>query len=97
MYTELIELSITANAGIKVNEEGYVVVSGLELGLDFSSIVIHLDNLLGGGDFGETINNLLSALGPLIWDAVSFKMTVAVYLLNVRSLMGNSKSDCANF
>ena len=29
-----------------------------------------LDNLVGGGDFGDVINNLLSALAPTIWDQV---------------------------
>ena len=42
----------------------------LALGADFTDIKLHLDGLLGGGDFGEAINNLLSALGPMIWDLV---------------------------
>ena len=42
----------------------------MDLGADFDNAVLHLDNLLGGGDFGETINNLLSALAPTIWDQV---------------------------
>ena len=42
----------------------------MNLGADFDNAVLHLDNLLGGGDFGETINNLLSALAPTIWDQV---------------------------
>merc|ERR1712110_936124 len=47
---------------------GFLQVTELELGADFQGISLHLDNLLGGGDFGETINNLLSALAPQLWD-----------------------------
>merc|ERR1712080_173974 len=39
-----------------------------DLTADFNSIKLHLDNLMGGGNFGEAINNLLNALGGYIWD-----------------------------
>ena len=71
MYIELTGLTLNANPGIKIDTEGYMQVTSLALGADFEGIVLHLDNLLGGGDFGETINNLLSVLGPQIWDLVS--------------------------
>ena len=35
---------------------------------ELSSIKVHLDNLLGGGNFGESVNNLLNLLGDYIWD-----------------------------
>merc|ERR1719275_266669 len=40
------------------------------LDADFDDIAVHLDNLVGGGNFGETINNILNLLGPMIWDLV---------------------------
>ena len=33
-------------------------------------IKMHLDNLLGGGNFGESVNNLLNVVGGYIWDQV---------------------------
>ena len=40
----------------------------MKLSADFEGIKLHLDNLMGGGNFGEAINNLLNALGDFIWD-----------------------------
>ena len=40
----------------------------MNLGADFDNAVLYLDN--GDLDFGETINNLLSALAPTIWNQV---------------------------
>merc|ERR1712088_101361 len=68
MYIELSGLVIRAAAGVLIDAEGKVQVTDMNLGADFDNAVLHLDNLLGGGDFGETINNLLSALAPTIWD-----------------------------
>jgi len=68
MYIELSGLAIKAAAGVLIDGEGKVQVTDMNLGADFDNAVIHLDNLVGGGDFGETINQLLSALAPTIWD-----------------------------
>merc|ERR1739844_174175 len=68
MYIELSGLAIRAAAGVLIDGEGKVQVTDMNLGADFDNAVLHLDNLLGGGDFGETINNLLSALAPQLWD-----------------------------
>ncbi len=54
--------------------EGYAQVQDLHLSADFSSIRIHLDNILGGGQFGDAINALLSALGATIWDLVTIHL-----------------------
>ena len=70
MYLELSSLDITAQAGLLINPQGFLQVTGLDLNADFDGAVLHLDNLLGGGDFGETINQLLSALAPMIWNEV---------------------------
>ena len=42
----------------------------MDIAADFTDIAVHLDNLVGGGNFGETINNILNLLGPMIWDLV---------------------------
>merc|ERR1711935_104915 len=68
MYIELSGLAIKGAAGVTIDGEGKVQVTDLTLGADFQGAVIHLDNLVGGGDFGDVINNLLSALAPTIWD-----------------------------
>ena len=72
MYIELSGLAVRGAAGVLIDGEGKVQVTDMNLGADFDNAVLHLDNLLGGGDFGETINNLLSALAPTIWDQVLY-------------------------
>ena len=55
-------------ASVLINEEGFVRVTEMDISANFTSIKLHLDNLLGGGNFGESINNLLNLLGDFIWD-----------------------------
>ena len=71
MYLELNELSLDAQGGLLITADGFLQVTGLKMDAKFQSAVLHLDNLLGGGDFGENINNLLTALAPSIWNEVS--------------------------
>ena len=71
MLLELNELSIDVQGGLLITADGFLQVSGLEMDANFQSANLHLDNLLGGGDFGENINNLLTALAPTIWNEVS--------------------------
>merc|ERR1711997_885902 len=68
MYIELSGLTIKGAAGVTIDGEGKVQITGLTLGADFEGAVIYLDNLVGGGDFGDVVNQLLSALAPTIWD-----------------------------
>merc|ERR1712080_524551 len=68
MWLELYDLILHAKAAVTINAEGYIQVTELDLTADFNSIKLHLDNLMGGGNFGEAINNLLNALGGYIWD-----------------------------
>ena len=103
MYIELTGLTLNANPGIKIDTEGFMQVTSLALGADFEGIVLHLDNLLGGGDFGETINNLLSVLGPQIWDLVSLQWPKSKFSLILKyfqfwpDLMVNFKKHCRNW
>ena len=70
MYIELSQLSIQALAGLVIDANGFLQVTGLDLDADFTEAVLHFDNLVGGGDLGETINNILTAFAPTIWDLV---------------------------
>ena len=79
MWIELTNLDIKADAGLLIDSEGYLQVTGLILGAEFDQAVLHLDDLLGGGDFGEVINNLLSVLAPTIWDLVRFYLTRVIW------------------
>merc|ERR1712107_939586 len=53
-----------------INADGFVEITEMDIAADFTDIAVHLDNLVGGGNFGETINNILNLLGPMIWDLV---------------------------
>jgi len=92
-YIEITGLDISANPGIIIDADGYLQVTELELNAGFQGIKLHLDNLLGGGDFGETINNLLSVLAPQLWDL--FKNDLFNELNKVLvSLLNNELKKC---
>jgi len=63
MYLELFGVTLHAKAAVLINAEGFVEITEMDIAADFDDIAIHLDDLVGGGNFGETINNpLLSEL-----------------------------------
>merc|ERR1711915_239287 len=68
IWLEIYDLDLSASAAVVINEQGFVKVTTMTLSAAFSSIKIHLENLLGGGNFGESVNNLLNLLGDYIWD-----------------------------
>ena len=72
IWLEIYDLDLYASAGVLINEDGYVKVTSMVVSAELSSIKVHLDNLLGGGNFGESVNNLLNLLGDYIWDQVSW-------------------------
>merc|ERR1712037_743438 len=63
MYLELFGVTLHAKAAVLINSEGFVEITEMDIAADFDDIAIHLDDLVGGGNFGETINNILN-LGP---------------------------------
>merc|ERR1711990_1045317 len=63
MFLELFGVTLHAKAAVLINADGFVEITE-------NDIAVHLDNLVGGGNFGETINNILNLLGPMIWDLV---------------------------
>merc|ERR1712215_13388 len=70
MFLELWDLVLKAEAAIKINEQGYVEVTTMDITAEFDHLKIHLDNLVGGGDFGEVINDALNIMGGFIWGEV---------------------------
>merc|ERR1711973_641035 len=70
VYLELYGVTLHAKAAVLVNADGFVEITEMDIAADFTDIAVHLDNLVGGGNFGETINNILNLLGPMIWDLV---------------------------
>merc|ERR1712002_1161417 len=70
MWLEIYGLDAYAKASVLINEEGYIEVTSMDITADFTDIKMHLDNLLGGGPFGESFNNLLNVMGGYIWDQV---------------------------
>ena len=70
MWLEIYGLDIYAKAAVLINAEGFAEITEMDLTADLTDIKMHLDNLLGGGNFGESINNLLNVVGGYIWDQV---------------------------
>ena len=70
MWLEVYDLDIHAKAAVIINEEGYLQITDMNLGANFTDIKIHLDNILGGDNLGDSINNLLNLLGGFIWEIV---------------------------
>merc|ERR1719192_550943 len=68
IWLEIYDLDLFASAAVLINEQGFVRVTQMDVSANFTSIKIHLDNLLGGGNFGESVNNLLNLLGDYIWE-----------------------------
>ena len=55
---------------LKVRNLVSAQVTEMDITAAFTEIKMHLDGLLGEGNLGETINNILNLLGPMIWDLV---------------------------
>ena len=84
MWLEILGLDVYAKAAVLINADGFIEVTEMDITADFTDIKIHLDNLLGGGNFGESINNLLNVLGGYIWDqvkAIPSLNSVFIYIL----------------
>ena len=60
MWVEINGMTLGGMAALNLNEQGFLQVTNLELNAEFSSIKIHFDNLVGGGNLGEVINQILS-------------------------------------
>ena len=45
-------------------------LTSLEMDATFTTMVVYFENLLGGGDLGDTINDIMSELGMAIFEIV---------------------------
>lgn len=94
MFLEINELDLTAKAALTLSEEGFIQVGLLNIDATFGSINVHFDNLVGGGDFGEVINQIISLLGKQIWDLV--KPSVLTEVSNaLMGVLNDALSKCS--
>ncbi|XP_076363897.1 uncharacterized protein LOC143253627 isoform X2 [Tachypleus tridentatus] len=62
-------LDIYLDGGLTVTTDGYLqLADNMAVSIDFSKVSIKLENILGGGSFGDVINALLSSVGKIIFD-----------------------------
>lgn len=54
---------------------------------NFTTMVVNFENILGGGDLGDTVNDIVSALGKAIFDKVSSLFSRPFFLCFSGSLM----------
>lgn len=56
-------------------------------------MVVQFDNLLGGGDLGDTLNSVISALGTAIFDKVT--ISSSFFITQVHQVVEEKKKiDC---
>jgi len=70
MWLEIYEMDLYAKAAVVINEDGFLQANQMKISANFTSIKTYLDGLMDGGNFGDSINNLLNLLGDFIWDLV---------------------------
>ena len=90
IWLEIYNLDVYAKAAVIINAEGYVEITQMVLSANFTSIKTHLDNLLGGGNFGESVNNLLNLLGDYIWDLVRYFQFLMRMIKSIRFKVKNA-------
>jgi len=70
-YIQVFDVNMMGGGSLGLDETGnYVQLTSLYMDLNFATMVVQFDNLLGGGDFGDTLNSVISALGIAIFDKV---------------------------
>lgn len=77
---ELFDLTMMGAGSIAVDDTRHLQLTSLAMDLDFTTIIVDFENIMGGGDFGDTINGILTNLGKTIIDQV--KPTIIGYLTN---------------
>jgi len=68
MWVEIHDLDLTGRAAVLINAEGFLEVAELTLDAEFSSIHVNFTNLLGDGNLGESLQNIINLMGGFIWD-----------------------------
>lgn len=68
---EVFDLVMLGGGDLDLDASGqYLQMTSLLMDTNFTTLAVNFENLLGGGDFGETINAILSQLGASIFDQV---------------------------
>merc|ERR1712130_889696 len=69
MWLEVWGLELYGVAGVLINADGFLEVTRMNITAEVSGeIKLHLNNLYGDGNLGDSINNLLNVLGGFIFD-----------------------------
>jgi len=69
MWLEVWGLELYGVAGVLINSDGFLEVTRMNITAEVTGeIKLHLNNLYGDGNLGESINNLLNVLGGFIFD-----------------------------
>lgn len=68
MWLELYKVVLNGHASLTLTADGYIQVAEMTLDADMESIKMHMDNLLGPGNLGEVLNEIINLMGKTIWD-----------------------------
>jgi len=69
MWLEVWGLELYGAAGVLINADGFLEVTRMNITAEVTGeIKLHLNNLYGDGNLGDSINNLLNVLGGFIFD-----------------------------
>lgn len=70
-YVQVFDVTMAGNGSLGLDETGnYVQLTSLNMDATFATMVVNFENLLGGGDLGDTLNSIMSALGVAIYEKV---------------------------
>nr|CAH0098060.1 unnamed protein product [Daphnia galeata] len=68
---EVFDVNMFGGGSLGLDETGnYLQLTSLEMDATFTTMVVYFENLLGGGDLGDTINDIISELGMAIFEIV---------------------------
>ncbi|XP_046442167.1 uncharacterized protein LOC124192739 [Daphnia pulex] len=68
---EVFDVNMLGGGSLGLDETGnYLQLTSLEMDATFTTMVVYFENLLGGGDLGDTINDIISELGMAIFELV---------------------------
>lgn len=69
-YIDIVSTDSTGLGGIMVTDDDHLQITDLKLNLTFDHLDLYFDNFLGGGSFGEEMNEALDALAESIVKAM---------------------------
>jgi len=91
------DLVIQTTATIEITSEFRLQLTSFSHDISFSGIDLNLQNFLGGGALGDTVNQLISMFGPKIFDANKGKFENALNDIILKEVNGQLKNfDISN-